>query len=30
MLSEFIDLAPGDWIVQNGANSAVSLRSVVV
>ncbi|KJA15563.1 hypothetical protein HYPSUDRAFT_148958 [Hypholoma sublateritium FD-334 SS-4] len=23
MLSEFIDLAPGDWVVQNGANSAV-------
>ena len=23
MLSEFVDLQPGDWVVQNGANSAV-------
>ncbi|KAF7294454.1 PKS-ER domain-containing protein [Mycena kentingensis (nom. inval.)] len=23
MLSEFVDLKPGDWVVQNGANSAV-------
>ncbi|KAF9649848.1 NAD(P)-binding protein [Thelephora ganbajun] len=23
MLSEFVDLRPGDWVVQNGANSAV-------
>lgn len=24
MLSDFIDLQEGDWVVQNGANSAVS------
>ena len=23
MLLDFVDLAPGDWVVQNGANSAV-------
>ena len=23
MLSDFVDLQPGDWVVQNGANSAV-------
>lgn len=23
MLSEFVDLQPGDWVVQNGGNSAV-------
>jgi hypothetical protein len=23
MLSEFVDLQPGDWVAQNGANSAV-------
>lgn len=28
MLSTFIDLKPGEWIVQNGGNSSVSARSV--
>jgi NADPH:quinone reductase-like Zn-dependent oxidoreductase len=28
LLSEFIDLAPGDWVVQNAANSGVG-RSVI-
>lgn len=28
LLSEFVDLAPGDWIVQNAANSGVG-RSVI-
>jgi trans-2-enoyl-CoA reductase len=23
MLKDFIDLKPGDWVIQNGANSAV-------
>lgn len=23
MLKDFIDLQPGDWVIQNGANSAV-------
>ena len=23
MLSEFVDLKEGDWVIQNGANSAV-------
>lgn len=23
MLKDFVDLIPGDWVVQNGANSAV-------
>ena len=23
MLSDFVDLHPGDWVVQNGGNSAV-------
>jgi len=25
MLSEFVDLKEGDWVIQNGANSAVGL-----
>jgi hypothetical protein len=24
MLRDFVDLKPGDWVLQNGANSAVS------
>src|ERR1700688_2651795 len=28
LLSEFVDLAPGDWIVQNAANSGVG-RAVI-
>src|SRR5271163_871005 len=27
LLSEFVDLAPGDWVVQNAANSGVVVRS---
>ncbi|OCB86348.1 NAD-binding protein [Sanghuangporus baumii] len=28
MLNNFVELRPGDWIVQNGANSAVSAQSL--
>jgi len=28
MLTGFVDLQPGDWVVQNGANSAV--RKLIV
>ena len=28
MLSDFVDLQPGDWVVQNGANSAVRQSTV--
>ena len=28
MLLDFVELAPGDWVVQNGANSAVNTFSV--
>ena len=28
MLLDFVELAPGDWVVQNGANSAVNTFNV--
>ena len=28
MLLDFVELAPGDWVVQNGANSAVNIFNV--
>ena len=28
MLLDFVELAPGDWVVQNGANSAVNTFSL--
>ena len=28
MLLDFVELAPGDWVVQNGANSAVNTFSM--
>ena len=28
MLLDFVELAPGDWVVQNGANSAVNTSIV--
>lgn len=28
MLADFADLNPGDWILQNGANSAVGLHII--
>jgi trans-2-enoyl-CoA reductase len=28
MLTEFTDLKPGDWVVQNGANSAVRIPTI--
>ena len=30
MLSEFVDLRPGDFVIQNGANSAVGIPLVNV
>lgn len=29
ILSEFVDLRPGDFVIQNGANSAVGIIPVV-
>lgn len=28
MLKDFVDLKPGDWLVQNGANSQVGLNVI--
>lgn len=30
MLSEFVDLAPGDWIIQNAANSGVGAAVIAI
>lgn len=30
MLKDFVDLQPGDWVIQNGANSAVGQAVVQI
>ncbi|PBK99314.1 NAD-binding protein [Armillaria gallica] len=30
MLNEFVDLKPGDWVIQNGANSAVGQAAIQI
>ncbi|KAK0467335.1 uncharacterized protein EV420DRAFT_1508245 [Desarmillaria tabescens] len=30
MLNEFVDLKPGDWVIQNGANSAVGQATIQI